>query len=836
MNCLTRSKKKTSMKSLHKFCCFCFLLPPFILSDATDTITVNEPLADGKTIISSGGTFELGFFSPDVNSRSRYLGIWYKKVAKSAVVWIANRDVAMNDTDGLLKMTDQAKLTLVKSRDTAIWSTNATRLVRNPVAQLLDSGNLVVKDAADDNPENYLWQSYDYPTDTILPGVKLGPDLVKGIDRYLQSSKSSIDPSRGDFLYRTDPNGFPQQFLMNNSLPQFRSGPWNGLRFSGSPGLKPNPVYTYEFVNTPKEVYYKFDLINSSVYSRLTLSSFGVLQRLNWNYRTQDWTVYVNAPADNCDTYGLCDAYGICNIANSPVCSCLDRFVPQSPNDWNATDWSSGCQRRTPLDCQKGDGFLKYTGIKLPDTRWSWYNESITLKECEKICLKNCSCMAYSNTDVRGKGSGCLLWFDDLIDITMIGESGQDIYIRMASSELGPGSNKAKKIGISLCLVVLLLLVLGLALNVQKKRKRRQAEHVSGEASTGTRSTQYLAEEGDKEDVELPLFELKTIIQATDNFSRDNKLGEGGFGPVYKGTLVGGQEIAVKRLSQNSTQGLDEFKNEVKCIAKLQHRNLVKLLGCCIQEEKMLIYEFMPNKSLDFFIFDHDRRRFLDWPKRFQIITGIARGLLYLHQDSRLTIIHRDLKADNILLDIDLKQKISDFGLARIFGGTETEASTKRVVGTYGYISPEYAVDGYFSTKLDVFSFGVLVLEIVSGKKNRGFSHPDHHHNLLGHAWLLYKEGRCPELIDNHLSVSCHLYEVIRSIHVGLLCVQQSPDDRPSMSSVVFMLAGDGSLPFPKEPGYFTERNLSFEPDKSSSGKKENSSGNALSITLLDAR
>ncbi|CAL5390585.1 unnamed protein product [Camellia sinensis] len=330
------------------------------------------------------------------------------------------------------------------------------------------------------------------------------------------------------------------------------------------------------------------------------------------------------------------------------------------------------------------------------------------------------------------------------------------------------------------------------------------------------------------EDLELPLFDLAVIANSTSNFSINNKLGEGGFGRVYKGMLEGEQEIAMKRLSKNSSQGLDEFKNEVICIAKLQHRNLVKLLGCCIQgEEKMLIYEYMPNKN-------QTRSTLLDWPKRFHIINGISRGLLYLHQDSRQRIIHRDLKASNILLDIDMNPKISEFGMARSFRGNETEANTNKVVRTYGYMSPEYAVDGLFLVKLDVFSFGVLVLEIMSRKKNRGFYHPDHHLNLLGHAWRLYKKGRSLELIDEALWDSCYLTEVLRSIHEGLLCVQQSPQDRPSMSFVVLMLGGKRTLPQAKQPGFFTKRNVLEAA--SSSSKKATGPVNKITITLLNAR
>ncbi|KAL5548115.1 hypothetical protein UlMin_003346, partial [Ulmus minor] len=305
----------------------------------------------------------------------------------------------------------------------------------------------------------------------------------------------------------------------------------------------------------------------------------------------------------------------------------------------------------------------------------------------------------------------------------------------------------------------------------------------------------------------LPFFDLATIISATNNFSPEYEIGASGFGPVYKGKLSTGKEIAVKRLSKESRQGLKEFKNEVQLISKLQHRNLVALLGCCIQgEEKLLVYEYMPNKSLDNFIFGLNRGLLLDWEKRFNIIMGIARGLLYLHQDTKLQIIHRDFKASNILLDNNMKPKISDFGLARIFGGGENEGETKKVVGTYGYMSLEYAIKGKFSIKSDVFSFGVVLLEIISGKKNRGFSHSDHHHNLLGHAWLLWNEEKALDLMDPCLEGSCIESQVVRCIHVGLLCVQKFSGDRPTMTFVVVMLTNEQtSLPFPKQPAFFIE-------------------------------
>ncbi|XP_026394160.1 cysteine-rich receptor-like protein kinase 10 isoform X1 [Papaver somniferum] len=299
-------------------------------------------------------------------------------------------------------------------------------------------------------------------------------------------------------------------------------------------------------------------------------------------------------------------------------------------------------------------------------------------------------------------------------------------------------------------------------------------------------------------------FNLCTISAATNNFSEANKLGEGGFGSVYKGTLSDRQDIAVKRLSKNSGQGEQEFKNEVTLVAKLQHRNLVRLLGFCIYgEEKLLIYEFMPNASLDKFLFDPNKCTLLDWERRYKIIGGIARGLLYLHEESRLKIIHRDLKASNILLDIDMNPKIADFGMARLFVLDQTQANTSRVVGTYGYMAPEYAMHGQFSVKSDVFSFGVLVLEILSGHMNCSYE-SDVSRDLLSHAWRHWKNGSALELLDSTIKDTCSRDEAMRCIRIGLLCVQENVADRPTMPAVLLMLNSYSvSLNLPSAPALF---------------------------------
>ncbi|XP_021677946.2 cysteine-rich receptor-like protein kinase 44 [Hevea brasiliensis] len=336
-------------------------------------------------------------------------------------------------------------------------------------------------------------------------------------------------------------------------------------------------------------------------------------------------------------------------------------------------------------------------------------------------------------------------------------------------------------------------------------------------------------------------FNFETIRLATEDFSDHNKLGQGGFGAVYKGVLSDGQVVAVKRLSRNSKQEEVDFKNEVMLVARLQHRNLVRLLGFCFEgHERLLIYEYVPNSSLDHYIFDLEKRLLTNWGTRYKIIVGIARGILYLHEDSQLRIIHRDLKVSNILLDEEMNPKISDFGTARLFPTDQSEDATSKIVGTFGYMAPEYAFQGILSVKLDVFSFGVLILEIISGQKCNKFRNgeEEEERDLITYAWDNWIEGTASNIIDPILIGAASTPDILRCIQIGLLCVQADAGKRPTMASVVLMLDSCSvALPALSEPAYFVySEHMSILSGNQSKSRSAQLSANQCSISELEPR
>ncbi|XP_050288887.1 G-type lectin S-receptor-like serine/threonine-protein kinase RKS1 [Quercus robur] len=794
---------------------------PFCTS--VDTLTPDQSIKDGQSLISNKNNFALGFFSPG-NSSYRYLGIWFVKVAKQTIVWVANRNDPIIDSSGVLSINQYGNLVLHDSSNRLLWSTNVSvQGTTSSVAQLQDSGNLVLVQG---NNKKVIWQSFDHPTDTLLPGMRLGLNRMTGLDRFLTSWKSQDDPGTGDSFYKMNPTGSPQVVLYKGSTLYWRSCPWPW--HTSSAAATASSGYKYYSVNNEDEVSYGYFFDDPSIISRLVVYNSGLLQNLMWNDGDLQWKEFWSAPKYRCDNYRHCGAYGKCgpesaDSFNKFECTCLPGYEPKSPKNWYHRDGSEGCVRKQSglSMCGNGEGFVKVQLLKGPDSfNAVRMDMSMSSSECKQACLRNCSCTAFvSMNDIDRKGTSCLAWYGELIDVSENSYERWDLNVRVDATELATYTRKSngflghkRKLAITIIFVMVTLFLVCLIAYIclMRKSKTKVKRKLPNQSLYFTGTKGYLEgnelEESSRHP-DLLIFDLGCIVAATDHFSPINKLGQGGFGSVFKGQLSNGQQVAIKRLSNSSAQGIEEFKNEVLLIAKLQHRNLVKLFGCCIQgEEKMLIYEYMPNKSLDFFIFDHTRSSLLNWGKRFEIIIGIARGILYLHQDSRLKIIHRDLKTSNVLLDGEMNPKISDFGIARIFNGDQIQDTTTRVVGTYGYMSPEYAIFGKFSTKSDVFSFGVILLEIVSGKKNNSSYQRHHSLTLIGHVWELWREDRVLDIVDSSINDSFVSHEVLRCIQIGLLCVQEDAMDRPTMLAVLLMLSCETTLPSPKQPAFIFRR------------------------------
>ncbi|KAF4357002.1 hypothetical protein F8388_001084, partial [Cannabis sativa] len=406
-----------------------------------NTIRPSEFMRDNNTalLVSKGGKFELGFFTPtDSSSNNRYLGIWYKNIAVQTIVWVANRCEPIIDSSALQHRKSCA-FSGKNNKSVLIWSTNSSKQAREPLVQLLDYGNLVLRDEKDANTTKFLWESFDYPTDTMLPEMKLGWDLKRGLNRRLSSWKSSDDPCHGDFTYGIEldephhDHTYPQLFIRNGSAKLFREAPWEGISFSGDSSTGYVSVYwysgLYNFVNNDDEVYYNFSLLNGSNIVRLVLTE------------TVEYTEWLEEENNKCDKYGICGANSECIITNNQVCKCLEGFNPKNQENWNSMmSWSEGCVRNSSVSCdtKEKDVLLGFSGLKVPDSQYIQLSKSVNQDECKAKCLSNCSCMAYSYTE-SDEGSDCVLWFGDLFDIRQLSSDGQTVYIRI------PFSTKGKK-------------------------------------------------------------------------------------------------------------------------------------------------------------------------------------------------------------------------------------------------------------------------------------------------------------------------------------------------------------------------------------------------------
>ncbi|KAK5831005.1 G-type lectin S-receptor-like serine/threonine-protein kinase CES101 isoform X1 [Gossypium arboreum] len=761
----------------------------------TDTLAAGQELKDAESgyLISAGGTFRLGFFSPG-SSNNRYLGMWYNQPqpADRKAVWVANRDNPLFDKSGILTIDEVGSLKVSHGGGSPFVLSSPARTAGNVSATLLDSGNFILRElSSDGSTKRILWQSFDYPTDTLLPGMKLGINLKTGHNWSLSSWISDAVPATGSFTLGVDRSGASQWIISWKGKPYWTSGLWRNRdkHFDLAPELSNESDHHFSYTENEEERYFSFSTNKNHSMSGYSITSSGeILERSK------------AAPFWSCGLYRSNNLATGCIQPTAHKCS--THFVQQ--------------YKHSKASFKGKFKFGEYSNLSLYD--------------CNANCSSDCSCVAFAYDD---RTASCDVWSRGL------STKRHPIFYKETTQLYFMLADNSSELDNSIFLVVSLVLALGFPLTmfllIVKELLRSKVDETEVEMLLNELGANGRNKEG-KTNRALQFFSLETIAHATNNFAATNKLGEGGFGPVYKGKLHSGQQIAVKRLSSSSGQGLKELKNEALLIAKLQHTNLVRLEGCCLEkEEKMLIYEYMPNKSLDFFLFDAERKNVLDWKKRYNIIEGVGQGLLYLHKYSRLKVIHRDLKASNILLDDDMNPKISDFGLAKIFGHHDSEANTERIVGTYGYMSPEYAMDGIYSTRSDMFSFGVLLLEIITGRKNNSFHSLSGPLSLVAYAWEAWNEGRALELIDPSLGESYPKDEVMRCIHVSLLCGQDNPVDRPTILDALSMMYSEGNqLPRAKPPAYYFSRSRD-EPEIVEC-ELQIFSPNNLSITEMEAR
>ncbi|XP_074378670.1 G-type lectin S-receptor-like serine/threonine-protein kinase At4g27290 [Apium graveolens] len=339
-------------------------------------------------MVSANGDFELGFFSPG-SSKNRYLSIRYQR-AFETIAWVANRDAPLTISSGMLILSSEGILNILDGKNNIIWSSNSSKYLKNPRAQLLDSGNLVITGDDDSDPGNFLWQSFDFPDNTLLPGMRLGKNLATGLEWSLKSWKSTIDPSPGNFRFELDISGYPQLVLWNGSASYIRMGPWNGVRFSGVPNWGPSDIFASEFVLNEKEVYYKYKTTYKWVLMRISTEPDGQVVLHTWTDGYRTWNPSILLQAKYCDVYARCGEYGSCN--EDSLCICLDGFQPKNIKAWSSLNFSEGCVREIPLNCNNKDDFVRKSNMKFPDTRSSSYNLSMNLDECRIKCPENCSC------------------------------------------------------------------------------------------------------------------------------------------------------------------------------------------------------------------------------------------------------------------------------------------------------------------------------------------------------------------------------------------------------------------------------------------------------------
>ncbi|KAI5075473.1 hypothetical protein GOP47_0009549 [Adiantum capillus-veneris] len=649
----------------------------------------------------------------------------------------------------------------------------------------MDNGNLIMKNANDSR----IWESFDHPGNTWLPSMLLGPG------KRLQSWLSPDNPSPGPYALMM---GNVSNFICvyNDSVVYYDSGTWNGNKFSNVPEMQNHYIYGFSFNSSGFD--WEASANEAFKISRFVIEYSGIIREMSYLVSSQSWNPFWLKPSNPCGVERMCGPNSICHSTEQPNCKCMSTaFEPVSNEEWDQNTFRQGCKRKSPLNCGTNDATNStHDGfISMNQTSFAWsFDKTLAmadLQKCKDMCLKDCECNGFF-FDADGYGN-CSSFSQDLSDGAIFSSAVGTFYMRVSARDLASGTETSTGKSRSHALLIALLVggiaalaMASLAVYLPCTRRRPAPE---GHSQPG-----------------LKAFSFAELQTATKNF-RD-KLGSGGFGTVYRG-FAGDQEFAVKRLDRLD-DGEKQFKAEVRTLGTIQHVNLVKLLGFCYEgKHRLLVYEMAHNGSLASHLFsDNTRAAALTWRIRHKIALESARGIAYLHESCHKRIIHCDIKPENILLGTSFNVKVADFGLAKLVGHEFSRVLTT-LRGTRGYLAPEWIAGLPITTKTDVYSFGMTLLELISGQRN---VHMDCYIPSSNPSSVFFPIRVALRINQNCEDLACFvdgrmqkgdvsMEELKRMLYCAIWCIQDNEELRPSMGEAIKILEGSllkGPPPIPK--------------------------------------
>ncbi|XP_010935774.1 G-type lectin S-receptor-like serine/threonine-protein kinase SD2-2 [Elaeis guineensis] len=767
-------------KACH-FLFFSTLLGASMASELNSTIAT-VLIVGNSTFRSPNRTFELGFFCPNAGVAC-FLAIWYASLPIRTVVWVANRAAPVPRRPGspsaLLTHPD-GRLAVADSSGSFVWLSDNPRPASS--VRLLNSGNLLLLSPGGAT----VWQSFDHPADTWLPDMAVTPS------RPLVSWRSPSDPSPGLYSLRLRGGEFKLEF--SGSASYWSTGKWTGKLFAGVPEMTVQYIYNFSFSDPfGPNASFSYSVVSAPtegagpVLTRFVVDSSGQLMQYIWSQQAASWDMFWSRPASVCRVYGRCGSLGLC-VGGLRPCDCPSGFRPADSAAWSSGDFSGGCSRDDDFLCY-ADGFKEIGAVDF-DGAVTVEISGVSRSSCEDSCWRNCSCFGL-NYD--SETSVCRNLYGNAYNLRNSTDS-RIFFLRVSASMSDNFSKKSKATwkktmiiaiscgGLSAILGPIALLVVVLIRNWRREGKG------GGEEDEGAFSN-------------VKVFTYKELLAATRGFSK--KLGHGSFGAVFRGELPDSSSVAVKRLERPVGGGGDrEFRAEVRTIGSVHHVNLVRLRGFCSDDpHRILVYDYMPLGSLSAYLC-RDRRLPLSWAASFRIAVGTAKGIAYLHEECRDRIIHCDIKPENILLDGDFTPKVSDFGLAKLVGRDRSRVMTA-MRGTRGYVAPEWIAGTAITAKADVYSYGMMLLEILGGRRNvEASAPPEAEDGWFFPHWAARRivEGEVAAVVDPALEGEYDRGEAERAARVAVWCIQDEEAARPSMGTVVKMLEGTVEVTVPLLP------------------------------------